>query len=65
MGVAGTDGLAVLTDLLSEIKPDQKKGEEEEHINVRTDEIDEKDVAIQMLAVFIEELGEAYIDWVD
>lgn len=46
MGVAGTDGLAVLTDLLSEIKPDQKKGEEEEHINVRTDEIDEKDVAI-------------------
>ena len=30
-----------------------------------TDEIDEKDVAIQMIAVFIEELGEAYIDWVE
>jgi hypothetical protein len=50
--------------LLAEIKPEVKK-EGEDHINVMTDEIDEKDVAIQMIAVFIEELGEAYIDWVE
>lgn len=25
MGIAGTEGLAALTDLLSEIKPEQKK----------------------------------------
>lgn len=64
MGIAGQDGLANLSDLLAEIKPEVKK-EGEDHINVMTDEIDEKDVAIQMIAVFIEELGEAYIDWVE
>ena len=69
MGIAGTEGLAALTDLLSEIKPEQKKkggdGEDDSHTNVMTDEIDEKDVAIQMLAVFIDTLGAAYIEWVD
>ena len=65
MGVAGKDALASLTDVLSEIKPDATKGSKEDKMNVVTDEIDEKDVAIQMLAVFIDEVGEAYIDWVD
>ena len=34
-------------------------------MNVRTDEIDEKDVAIQMIAVFIDEVGEAFFPWVE
>jgi len=65
MGVAGQDTLASLTDVLSEIKPETASGAKEEKMNVVTDEIDEKDVAIQMLAVFIDEVGEAFIDWVD
>lgn len=64
MGIAGSDALHSLTDVLSEIKPDAGK-ESEDKMNVVTDEIDEKDVAIQMLAVFIDEVGEAYYDWVD
>lgn len=53
-----------MTDVLQEIKPDKDK-EDDKNLNVVTDEIDEKDVAIQMLAVFIDEVKEAYIDWVD
>jgi uncharacterized protein YoxC len=64
MGIAGSDALHSLTDVLSEIKPEAGK-ESDEKMNVVTDEIDEKDVAIQMLAVFIDEVGEAFYDWVD
>ena len=50
MGIAGTEGVMSLTDLLSEIKPEQKKkggdGEDDSHTNVMTDEIEEKEVAI-------------------
>jgi hypothetical protein len=45
MGIAGTEALASLTDVLQEIKPDKDK-EEDKNLNVVTDEIDEKDVAI-------------------
>ena len=34
-------------------------------ININTDEIEEKDVAIQMLTVFIDELGGGYFDYVE
>jgi hypothetical protein len=68
MGISGQEGLASLTDVLSEVNPSAKGVEGEESVNkmnVVTDEIDEKDVAIQMLAVFIDELGVGYIDWVE
>lgn len=55
MGIEGT-GAAELTDVLNEIKPE---GQGEKKTNVMTDEIDEKDTAIQMLIVFLEELGTA------
>jgi len=61
MGVAGQDAMHELSDVLNEIKPadgDAKK------TSIVTDEIEEKEVAIQMLAVFIDELGEAYIEYV-
>jgi len=68
MGISGQEGLASLTDVLSEVNPSAKGVEGEESVNkmnVVTEEIDEKDVAIQMLAVFIEELGVGYIEWVE
>jgi len=34
-------------------------------INVNTDETEEKDVAIQMLSVFIDELGGGFVDYIE
>lgn len=34
-------------------------------MNINTEEIEEKDQAIKMLAVFIDELGGGYFEWVD
>jgi hypothetical protein len=48
--------------LLAEIKPDNK---EDKAVNVVTDETEEKDVAIQMLSVFIDELGEGFAPYVE
>jgi len=53
MGISGMDHLANLSDIIAEIKPTTKEGEEKQ-LNVVTDEIEEKDVAIQMLSVFID-----------
>lgn len=54
MGIEGQGG-ADIEDVLNEIKPDAKGGDKK--ANLITDEIEEKDTAIQMLIVFIEELG--------
>lgn len=34
-------------------------------MNINTEEIEEKDEAIRMLGVFIDELGGGYFDWVE
>ena len=51
MGIEGA-GAAELTDVMEEIRPEGEK-----KVSIMTDEIEEKDTAIQMLIVFIEELG--------
>jgi hypothetical protein len=61
MGIEG-QGAAELTDVLHEIKPE---GSGEKKQNIVTDEIEEKDSAIQMLIVFVEELGSGFKDYID
>lgn len=56
--------MANLSDMIAEIKPATKEGEEKQ-LNVVTDEIEEKNVAIEMLSVFIDELGSAFAPYVD
>jgi hypothetical protein len=50
-----------LSDVLNEIRPE---GEGEKKTSIVTDEIEEKEVAIQMLSVFIDELGVAFYDYI-
>jgi hypothetical protein len=67
MGVSGGDHLAKLVDVLSEVIPN-KEGEAEDgekKVNVHTDEIDEKDTALQMLAVIIEECGAGFAPYIE
>lgn len=64
MGISGQDTLAELTDVLKEVTPANADGEGK-GMQVMTDEIEEKDVAIQMLAVFIDEVPEVCYDYVD
>ena len=63
MRIAGSTDSHNLVDLLSEVKPNTT--EKKEKMNITTDETEEKDVAIQMLAVFVDELGGAYIEHVE
>jgi len=64
MGIQGQEYVGNLNDMLSEVKPatdeDKKK-----KVNINTDEIEEKDVGIQMLAVFIDELGASFLPYVE
>jgi uncharacterized protein YoxC len=53
MGVDGQTG--ALDDVLNEITPET--GGDKKHQNIMNDDIEEKDSAIQMLIVFIDELG--------
>lgn len=62
MGISGTTDLHDLNDVLSEVTPDKKSTAVSSNVN--TDELEEKDVAIQMLTVFIDELGAAFIKYV-
>jgi hypothetical protein len=64
MSIQGETKAADLVDVLNEVKPHQTS-EEKRKFNITTDEIEEKDVAIQMLAVFIDELGGGYADYVE
>ena len=61
MGVAGQENLAELTDVLKEVTPSTGEGEK---MNVVTDEIEEKDVALQMISVFIDEVPEVCFDYI-
>mmetsp|Transcript_19732 Transcript_19732/g.24345 ORF Transcript_19732/g.24345 Transcript_19732/m.24345 type:complete len:515 (+) Transcript_19732:1395-2939(+) len=63
MGISGQEQLADLTDVLKEVTP-AGAGEGEKGMNVVTDEIEEKDVALQMIAVFIEEVPEVCYDYI-
>lgn len=64
MGIQGSEKVGDIVDVLSEIKPDQAS-DKKEHFSITTDEIEEKDVAIQMLAVFVDELGSGFAEWVE
>jgi len=61
MGVSGQAELAALSDVLNEVKPEESSGKKS---SVFTDEIEEKETAIQMLSVFIDELGGDFFDYV-
>jgi hypothetical protein len=61
MGVAG-HGETEIGDVLQEVRPDESKGKK---TNIMTDEIEEKDSAIQMLVVFIEELGAGFSAYIE
>lgn len=65
MGISGQDTLAELTDVLKEVTPANKTEGEGNKMQVMTDEIEEKDVAIQMLSCFIDEVPEVCYDYVD
>ncbi len=62
MGIAGQDTLADLNDVITELRPADGAAKK---VNVNTDETEEKDVAIQMLHVFIDELGAAFAEYVE
>jgi hypothetical protein len=64
MSISGTTAIGDINDLLSEVKPDTSD-DKEKKMNINTDEIEEKDVAIQMLAVFIDELGVVFAPYVE
>ena len=63
MGISGQDTLAELTDVLAEVTPSNDAGTSS--LNVVTDEIEEKDVALQMLSVFIDEVPDKIFDHVE
>jgi len=64
MSIAGASHGGDLVDVLSEVKPGVTPTERV-HMNITTDEIEEKDVAIQMLTVFIEEIGGGFANYVE
>lgn len=61
MGIEG-HGAAEIQDVLNEIRPE---GQAEKKTNIVNDEIEDKDTAIQMLVVFIEELGAGFYQYID
>lgn len=63
MSIQGKTEVGDISDVLHEVKPDQATNKHQ--FNITTDEIEEKDVGIQMLAVFIEELGGSYAPYVE
>ena len=63
MGIAGQDTLAELTDVLAEVTP--ASTETGGNMQVVTDEIEEKDVALQMISVFIDEAPDKIFDHVE
>lgn len=65
MSIQGNEKAGDLIDVLSEVKPLDTKDGDKHKISITTDEIEEKDVAIQMIAVFIDELGGGFAEWVE
>lgn len=64
MSIQGSSNAGDLIDVLSEVKPNETPAEKHK-FSITTDEIEEKDVAIQMLAVFIDELGGGFAEYVE
>ena len=64
MSISGDSKVGDLVDVLNEVKPHDTT-EEKRKFNITTDEIEEKDVAIQMLAVFVDELGAGFAEYVE
>jgi hypothetical protein len=62
MGIQGSQHTGDIVDVLNEVKPEQSG---DKKISLYTDEIEEKDVAIQMLAVFIDELGAVFAPYAE
>jgi hypothetical protein len=61
MSIEG-QGEAGLSDVLNELGSNEEGAKK---ANVMTDEIEEKDSALQMLIVFIEELGSGFAQYID
>ena len=64
MSVEGQQNEADIIDVLNEIKTVETE-QDKKKINITTDEIEEKDAAIQMMTVFIDELGGAFAEWIE
>lgn len=64
MSIQGSEHTGDIVDVLSEVKPDDTD-KATAKMNINTDEIEEKDVAIQMLAVFIDELGAVFAPYAE
>ena len=64
MSVQGSERVGDIVDVLSEVKPDESD-DKKNTLNINTDEIEEKDCAIQMLAVFIDELGSVFAPYAE
>ena len=60
MGIEGK-GAGDMADIIQEMKPEEGK----KKTNIMTDEIEEKDSAIQMLVVFIDELGAGFAQYIE
>lgn len=60
MGVEGK-GAADISEVLQEVQQEDGK---DKKMNIMNDEIEEKDQAIQMLVVFVEELGSGFAQYV-
>jgi hypothetical protein len=65
MAIQGSTTSGDIVDVLHEVKPISDTPHEKNKIHITTDEIEEKDTAIQMLAVFIGELGGGFADYAD
>lgn len=67
MGIAGSDAVGDLNDVVKELqsKPACEHDHQEKKGHVHTDETEEKDVALGMLAVFIDELGAGFSQYVE
>lgn len=63
MGIEGVEGTGEIDDVLADLKPEGTDDKKKQ--NIVTDEIEEKDSAIQMLIVFIEELGAGFYPYID
>ena len=65
MGIQGQETTGDIEAMLQEVKPATATDAKEKHFNITTDEIEEKDVALQMLAVFIDELGGSFAQYIE
>lgn len=61
MGVEGQEGAGDLGDVLADLQG----GDDKKKTGIVTDEVEEKDSALQMLIVFIEELGAGFAPYAE